>query len=190
MGARLVTGVAATVTPSAAPGVHSGHVAGWIGVGGPQQGPGGTDEWLQAGLSTSGDGLIHLYYEVESPARGPRYVDLGVSAVGKARRVAVRQVAGRPAWWRVYVDGRQVTAALPLPGSEAGLAAVATGESWRPVGAEPGCNTFAYRFHDLRIAAPGTRLWTRFQAEWTLQNAPYAVERGADGFDAVSRGAA
>ena len=45
-------GIKATVTTLAAAQVPDGHVAGWIGVGGPNAGPNGQAEWLQAGLNT------------------------------------------------------------------------------------------------------------------------------------------
>ena len=44
-------GISAIVTPLNTFDVLSGHVAGWVGVGGPGEGPGGSDEWLQIGLS-------------------------------------------------------------------------------------------------------------------------------------------
>src|SRR5579884_1778723 len=45
-GDRRVAGIGATITPAPAGfDVRAGHVAGWVGVGGPGQGPNGTDEW-------------------------------------------------------------------------------------------------------------------------------------------------
>src|SRR5256885_4168826 len=44
-------GIGATVTPLAGFNVLSGHVAGWVGVGGPRQGPNRSDEWPQGGFS-------------------------------------------------------------------------------------------------------------------------------------------
>jgi len=44
-------GISAIVTPLDAFDVMNGHVAGWVGVGGPGEGPGGTNEWIQIGLS-------------------------------------------------------------------------------------------------------------------------------------------
>ena len=48
IGAMPVTAIASTVTSAVAPRVGIGHVAGWVGVGGPKEGPGGTHEWLQS----------------------------------------------------------------------------------------------------------------------------------------------
>ena len=45
-------GVSATIAPLAQPSVADGHVGGWIGVGGTEEGPGGTAEWLQVGLAS------------------------------------------------------------------------------------------------------------------------------------------
>src|SRR5207245_10002938 len=44
-------GITASVTPVGAFDVLAGHVAGWVGVGGPRKGPNGSDEWLQVGFS-------------------------------------------------------------------------------------------------------------------------------------------
>src|SRR5256714_6129652 len=44
-------GISATISPLDAFDVFNGHVAGWVGVGGPGQGPGGTNEGLPIGLS-------------------------------------------------------------------------------------------------------------------------------------------
>ena len=46
-------GASAVLTALAAPAVANGHVAAWVGVGGPGQGPNGADEWLQVGISGS-----------------------------------------------------------------------------------------------------------------------------------------
>ena len=59
-------GIGATITSLAPPVVERGHVAGWVGVGGPGQGPNGTDEWLQVGMNTpaGAHGRNKLYFEV------------------------------------------------------------------------------------------------------------------------------
>ena len=68
------SGVAATLTMLEAPRVSSGHVAGWVGVGGPGLGPNGEDEWLQVGLASfAGSTEGHLYYELAQPGREPQY---------------------------------------------------------------------------------------------------------------------
>ena len=45
-------GIAATITALTTPTVDDGHVAGWIGVGGVDAGPGGAAEWLQVGYAS------------------------------------------------------------------------------------------------------------------------------------------
>jgi hypothetical protein len=187
MGATGVAGVAATLEPTAEPDVRSGHVAAWVGVGGPAAGPGGADEWLQVGLSSVGDGSIRLYYEVVAPRVALHYVDLGSSAVGRPVRVVVLEIRARPDWWRVWVNGRPVSRPLQLSGSEHRLVPVATAESWRPGRATPSCNTFTYRFRGVRVAAGRGRPWSSFVAAWTLQRSPYAVERRGDGFVATAQ---
>ena len=67
-------GVSALISPLDAFDVLNGHVAGWVGVGGPGQGPNGSNEWLQVGYAgfpsiTGSD----IYYEVAQPGRFPTY---------------------------------------------------------------------------------------------------------------------
>lgn len=183
MGANGVAGVKATLTSAIAPGVSSGHVAAWVGVGGPKQGPAGTDEWLQVGLSSLGDGSIRLYYELAAPS--PHYVDLGRGAVGRPVRVAVLEMAARPSWWRVWVRGRPASPPLRLPASEGRLVPVATAESWRPSAAPLGCNTFHYRFDRVRVVGRRGASWSSFVTAWTFRRSPYGVERRGDGFVAA-----
>src|SRR5918995_4392858 len=97
--AHAAPGIRATVTPLERPDVESGHVAAWVGVGGRGLGAGGTDAWIQIGVSSFSDGASHLYYEINRPGAGPRYTPLDVP-LGVRHRVAVRELATRRGWWR------------------------------------------------------------------------------------------
>lgn len=149
---RGVHGVAATLTAQSAPQVRSGHVAAWIGVGGAGLGPGGTDAWVQAGISGFSDGRSELYVEVARPGARAVYRRIAPAAAREAHAVSVAEVAGRPGWWQVSVDGRAATAPVFLPGSHGAWAPVATAESWD--GGRPTCNRYDFRFDRLRVAAP------------------------------------
>ena len=188
MGATAVAGIEATLTAAAAPGVRSGHVAGWVGVGGPGAGPRGANEWLQAGLSSLADGSVRLYYELVGPGITRRYVDLGGVAVGRPVRLAVLEIPTRPSWWRVWVGTRPAGKPIRLVASDHRLLPVATAESWRPSTAAPACNTFAYRFLRVRTVARRGGPFSSFVAAWTLHDAPYTVARRSDGFVARSSG--
>src|SRR2546423_7161280 len=90
-------GVATNLQTVAVPEVLSGHVAGWVGVGGPGAGPNGTDEWLQVGFSAfPGSSTSSLYYEVAQPHQAPRYheVAAGIPA-GSIHKVAVVETRSR-----------------------------------------------------------------------------------------------
>ena len=136
--------------------VLDGHTAGLVGVGGPGQGPRGSNEWLQVGYAdfpsiTGND----LYYEVARPGSFPTYHEVltGVP-VGTYTKVTVVEMYGRSNWWRVWVNHRPVSSPIFLPESR-GLRLVARSESWDG-GTGGVCNDFAYRFRDLAIArAPG-----------------------------------
>ena len=149
-------GIGALITPLSAATVMSGHIAAWVGVGGPGQGPQGQDEWLQAGLvAFPGTRSGELYYEVALPGSSPTYHQLAAEwQFDKPVRVVVLEMRARPNYWRVWVDGVAVTAPIALPASHDRFRPMASAESL-DVGTAS-CNTFLYRFHDVTIArAPG-----------------------------------
>lgn len=169
--ARAAPGIRATVTPLERPEVESGHVAAWVGVGGRGQGAGGTDAWIQIGISTFSDGASQLYYEVNRNRTGPRYTPLGV-AVGVLHRVAVRELASRRGWWRAWLDGKPVSPAVHLPGSGR-WRPIATAEAWD--GGRRVCNRFAYRFAAVAVVTRGS--WSSFVVGHRFQDAGYRVVR-------------
>jgi hypothetical protein len=145
-------GVGAMVEPLQTPGVSAGHVGAWIGLGGTDQGPGGTAEWIQVGFSAfPNDHLSRIYYEVTVAGGDPRYVELD-SAVkaGEKHSFKVLETAQRKGWWRVWLDGKAVSPAIHLPGSHDKWYAQAAAESWN--GGVRACNTFHYRFANVRLA--------------------------------------
>jgi len=150
-------GIGATITPLAGFNVLSGHVAGWVGVGGPGQGVNGSDEWLQVGFSgfpeLTGN---NLYYELTLPGKQPTYHQLATNLpMGKSARIAVLEMHKRPNTWRVWLNGSAVSASIYLPGSHGRWSPIATAESWDG-GTAGTCNGFLYRFHRVSIAsAPG-----------------------------------
>src|SRR6476469_2514944 len=125
-------GISALITPLDAFDVLNGHVAAWVGVGGPGQGPNGTNEWIQIGYSgypwvTGSD----IYYEVAQPGRFPTYhqVSAGLS-VGTLTKVTVLEIHGRANWWRVWVNHKPVSPAIHLPASHGRWSPIATAERW------------------------------------------------------------
>lgn len=166
-------GIAATLTALAAPQVAAGHVAGWVGVGGPNAGPNGEAAWIQVGYSGFQGGRSELYYEVTRPGAGTRYFEVDREVlVGETHRVAVAEVRGRPGRWRVWVDGRPASRAVRLPGSHGRWQPMAMGESWN--GGTSACNAFSYRFARVRVAArPG--VWRRLSERRKLEDPGYRV---------------
>jgi hypothetical protein len=157
--ARRAHGVRATLVELAKPVVEDGHVAAWVGVRGPGAGPGGADAWLQIGLSAFSDGSSRMYFEVNRPGTGPVYTEVAPSLVtGERHDVAALEIATRPSWWRVWVDGAAVSPPLHLPGSSGRWNAVATAEAWD--GGRPVCNRFAYRFEDVSVTARRGGVWS------------------------------
>jgi hypothetical protein len=156
----VVSGVAATITPTVTSTVWGGHVAGWVGVGGVGQGPNGMDEWIQVGITTTpGDTSARMYYEIARPSRKPLYRELSHRVrVGEPHKFAVREVATRPGWWRAWVDGSPVSAPVFLPASHAKWTGQAVGES---AGGDlsGGCNRYAFAFGNVALAGSSSGAW-------------------------------
>ena len=104
-----------------------------------------------------------IYYEIQRPGGQVvmRELRRGVE-VGERHRFAVLELAGRPNWWRVWLDGAPATAPVFLPASHARWTAQAVGESW--AGTTSGaCNAYAYTFTDVAVAGVPDRKWTPFR---------------------------
>ena len=185
-------GISATVTPLGSFQVLAGHVAGWVGVGGPGEGPNGSDEWLQVGFSgfpqlTGND----LYFEVARPNGDPTYHQLATGLpAGRAVHFAVLEMHRRPNYWRVWVDRRPASSPIYLPGSHGRWSPIATAESWDG-GTGGTCNDFLYRFHRVSVASfPGggwEQLLSGFRIgdaatklTWQRQSASFVAAGGTD----------
>ncbi len=174
-------GVRTDVVALANPHVESGHVAAWVGVGGPGQGAGGSDAWVQVGLSAFRGSESRLYFEVNRPGLGPRYTEvLARVAPGSRHRIGVAEVKRRPGWWRVWVDGRPVSKPLFLPGSSGRWRPIATAETWD--GGRRVCNLFSYKFDRLSVADGRRRAWRRFVSGQRFQDPGYRVLGKRHGF--------
>jgi hypothetical protein len=150
-------GIGAVVTPVTGFNVVNGHVAGWVGVGGPGKGPAGSDEWIQVGLSGfAGVDGASIYYEVTQAGSTPQYHEVTSDVpLGKPVRLAVLEMRSRPNWWRVWVNGSPASDPIDLAQSHGRWSPIATAESWD--GNTGGrCNGFLYRFDRISVArAPG-----------------------------------
>jgi hypothetical protein len=167
-------GVRATIALTRSPSVAAGHVAGWVGVGGPGQGANGGDAWLQAGVASLPGMEPFLYMEVTREGHDPAFTLLeeGV-AVGRPHRFAVLEVAGRPGWWKVWVDGQPVSKPIRVRGSSGRWAPIATAESWN--GGEASCNAFAFRFERVSVAYGGGGAWRPFVSGYRFRDGSYTV---------------
>jgi hypothetical protein len=154
-------GVRATIELTRAPQLEAGHVAGWIGVGGPGQGANGGDAWIQAGIAAMPGMAPMLYAEITREGRDPEFVLLAENVqVGESRKLAVLEMSQRPGWWRIWVDGEPATAPVRLPGSSGRWAPIATAESWN--GRSAACNSFGFRFERVSVSYGGGGSWRPF----------------------------
>jgi hypothetical protein len=170
-------GVGARLTAISAVSVEDGHVAGYVGVGGPNAGPDGADEWIQVGLNGfPGSPQSNLYYEVEHPGGPIRYVELAPDlAPGTSLRVAVLEIAGRPDWWRVWVDGQPASAPVELPGSHGSWRALATVEDLSAGNAH--CNSFGYRFDEIVVAHRPGGSWSPLETALPIRSGGLRIFR-------------
>jgi hypothetical protein len=173
------------------PTVDDGHVAGWIGVGGTDAGPGGTAEWLQVGYASFfPDPTVKLYYELTLPDADTRYVELESRvAPGEKHRLAVLEMSGRKSWWRVWLDNRPVSPPIHLRGSDDAWYPQAMAENWN--GRTGACNSYAYRFSNVRLAHANGGSWSPLTSRSLFQDPGYRVvqtSRSPSNFVATSVG--
>jgi len=183
---RNAFGVAGTLTAVADPLVERGHVAGWVGVGAPGEGPQGTDEWLQVGLNTIEGDPGKLYYEI-ARASGIRYVELASNVpAGRSYRVAVLETARHANTWRIWVNGHAASPPIYLPESHGRLTPMAIAESWD--GGTAACNRYEYRFGSVSLARKPGGDWSRLHkaAAHVMQDGSSRVVAARNGFVAVT----
>jgi hypothetical protein len=181
VGTKGALGISGTLTALQRPVVQQGHVAAWVGVGGPNEAPDGTAEWLQVGLNSGRGSANHLYYEYVRPGIAVTYVEVAANVpIGRSVRVAVLKCAVGRDLWRVWVDGRAVSAPISLPASEGRLTPVATAENYD--GGTPGAvNTFAYFVAGVRVAMQAGGVWRPFAGGQLHQDDGVRVIKGATG---------
>jgi hypothetical protein len=169
-------GVRATISAVRAPEVAGGHVAGWVGLGGPGQGPNGTDMWIQAGLAAVEDLGTFVYAEVARPGRAPQFIPIENDVpMGAVRRIAVLEMSRRPEHWRVWVDGKPVTKPIYLRGSAERWAPIATAESWN--GGQVACNRFAFRFERVSVSHGRGGSWFAFRPGEHFRDGDYRLRQ-------------
>ena len=169
-------GIATWLQASPAPQVLSGHVAGWVGVGGPGAGPNGTDEWLQVGFSGfPGSSTSSLYYEIAQPRQAPQYHEIAAGVPSASvHKVAVMELRNQRSWWSVVVDDRAVGVPVYLPGSHGAWRPLATTETWGAGSFV--CNRFSYRFGSVSLATRPGGGWQRLRSHYTFQNHGYRIK--------------
>jgi hypothetical protein len=169
-------GIRATITPTAQANVIAGHVAGWIGVGGPGQGSNGQTLWLQVGVASIPNTPTMVYAEITRVGQEPVFVPLVQDVkVGESHNVAVLEMAHRPNWWRVWLDGKAATDPVLLENSTNRWKPIATAESWN--GGEAVCNRFAFRFDGVGGAAATGGAWRPFSPGYTFRDRGFDVRR-------------
>jgi hypothetical protein len=184
VGAPTVSsGITAVITPLGPFNVINGHVAGWVGVGGPGEGPSGSDEWLQIGLSGFPGNTGDIYYEVTRPGQYPEYHQvMAEPQVGHPYRFAVLEV--RTNVWQVFVNHEPVSPEIYLPQSHNNLSTIATAEAWDG-GANGACNDFLYSFQSVKTAYRPGGLFHTMTGGYAIKSAKTTVQRAGAAFIAA-----
>jgi hypothetical protein len=161
------SGIRVDLTNAISPDVGAGHVAGWVGVGGPGLGPNGTDEWVQAGYAGFTGGETQLYYEVAQPNVPPKYHQVMASVAPNAKNlVAVSEVESGA--WQVSVNSKPVSPVIALPASHGKFSPQAIGETWNS--GTTVCNAYAYGFGNVQVAATPGGAWAAGKTGYRWQN--------------------
>jgi hypothetical protein len=174
-------GVAATVTLVDVERVHSGHVAAWVGVGGPSLGPGGSDAWIQVGVNGfPGGSTGNLYLEIKRGAfyRYAHLADGVAPATGTGLRCSrtppVRSGGALPS------TASRRGGPVFLPGSHGRWPAQIAAESW--LEGSTRCNGFAFRFSDVAVRNRDARGLTSLTHPVTFADDGIRLSRAGTGF--------
>jgi hypothetical protein len=156
-GGRAVTGVRATIEVMESPKVTDGHVAGWIGIGGTDLGPGGVAQWLQTGYSAWAPDYMQMYYELTLPGQATTYHMLKQQvAVGEVHTVALMETKSKGSW-RVWLDGKPASPIYHLRGSHARYKPQGVGENWTTT---KSCNSYDWLFTTVGVQLHRGWRWT------------------------------
>ena len=173
-GESIGHGVRATISTLESPAVAAGHVAGWIGVGGPGQGPNGEAMWLQAGIAAIPGSAPMVYVEIVRAGESPLFVSLRDDIeVGRNFSLTVLEMSHRPDYWRVWLNNQPVTEPIHLPGSTERWRPIVTAESWSGGGAT--CNQFGFRFENVGLATSKGGSWRAFKPGYHFLDRGFVV---------------
>jgi len=180
-------GISANLTLSSRSIVDVGHVAAWIGVGGAGMGPGGSDEWIQAGIAHDAGGQDVLYYEYKRPGDAKAtYISLQLANPGQSHSFVVYERAAQRDSWSVIVDGVKISPPVTLPGSHGLFQPVATAENWDG-GVAGSCNQYGFGFSSLAVRSEYKGAWQAFDLSRVLRDPAYQLSLGQSGFKVSSR---
>jgi hypothetical protein len=180
-------GISANLTLASRSVVDVGHVAAWVGVGGAGMGPGGTDEWIQAGIAHDAGGQDVLYYEYKRPGDAKAtYTALQVANPGQSHSFVVYERAAQRDSWSVIVDGVKISPPVTLPGSHGLFQPVATAENWDG-GVAGACNQYGFAFSNLAIRSDYKGTWQAFDLSRVLRDPAYQLTLRPSGFTTSSR---
>ncbi|HEY2355320.1 MAG TPA: hypothetical protein VGH79_10530 [Gaiellaceae bacterium] len=177
------SGISAVITALGPFSIPNGHVAGWVGVGGPGEGPHGTDEWVQIGLSGFPGLYSDIYYEVTTPHHNPVYHEV-MSNPPSDHPYRVAVLEDRPNWWRVWLDGKPVSPSIHLPQSHNQFMPIATAEAWDG-GTGGACNNFLYSFQHVKVAHKPRGVFHSFTGGYKITSAKTTMKRAGAAFIAA-----
>jgi hypothetical protein len=150
-------------------------------------GPGGSDEWIQAGIAHDAGGRDVLYYEYKRPGDArATYVTMQDVDPGESHSLVVYERPAQRDTWRVLVDGLAASPSISLPGSHGRFQPVATAENWDG-GVAGSCSQYGYSFSNLAVRSAYKGAWQAFDLSRVLRDPSYQLALRAGGFTASSR---
>jgi hypothetical protein len=150
-------------------------------------GPGGSDEWIQAGIAHDAGGQDLLYYEYKRPGDAKAtYISLQVANPGQPHTFVVYERGAQRDSWAVIVDGVKISPPVTLPGSHGLFQPVATAENWDG-GVAGACNQYGYAFSNLSVRSEYKGAWGAFDLSRVLRDPAYQLSLGQSGFKVFSR---
>ena len=172
-------GISAHVRPLSRPNVQNGVVTAWVGIGPTNTPPDKLLGFLHVGVIALPVQSPRLFWEYRRPGTATTIRHLRkYIRIGTRHRVAVREVAGRPGRWRVWIDRRIVSPAMN----------VRRVGGWRPrvmIESLPdrttSCNNFKYRFSRVSVVRRlGTHEpWRRLIRAYTFRSPGVGVTHPA-----------
>jgi hypothetical protein len=94
-------------------------------------------------------------------------------AAGVTDHFSVDEIANRPTWWQVWMNGSPISPPIHLPGSNHAWYPQVVGENWN--GGTGACNSYSYSFSDVALATRDDGVWEPLRESFQFQDPGYRI---------------